>query len=145
MPQSLSSILIHLIFSTKNREPFINETIETELHPYLAQIFRELKSPSLAINGTSDHIHLALSALHGKNEANPFLGRRPRLLHFAPLALRKKRSNYFSWPLLSSCSPPLRSGRMCGNRITSRIDCLFVASMTKRSMPMPIPAAGGMP
>jgi len=55
MPQSLSSILVHLIFSTKNREPFITPTIETELHPYMAKIFRELKSPSLAINGTYDH------------------------------------------------------------------------------------------
>jgi hypothetical protein len=41
MPQSLSSILIHLIFSTKNREPFITPAIEEELHPYLATIFRE--------------------------------------------------------------------------------------------------------
>ena len=61
MPQSLSSILIHLIFSTKNREPFITDAIETELHPYMAKIFRELKSPSLAINGTSDHVHLLFS------------------------------------------------------------------------------------
>jgi putative transposase len=61
MPQSLSSILIHLIFSTKNRKPFITPVIETELHPYIATIFRELKSPSLAINGTSDHLHVLFS------------------------------------------------------------------------------------
>jgi len=58
MPQSLSSILVHLIFSTKNREPFITPAIEPELHPYVAKILRELKSPSLALNGTSDHIHV---------------------------------------------------------------------------------------
>jgi len=61
MAQSLSSILIHLVFSTKNREPFITPAIETELHPYMATIFRELKSPSLAINGTSDHLHILFS------------------------------------------------------------------------------------
>jgi putative transposase len=61
MPQSLSAILIHLVFSTKNREPFITPTIETELHPYMAKIFRELKSPSLTIDGTSDHIHILFS------------------------------------------------------------------------------------
>jgi len=61
MPQSLSSILIHLIFSTKNREPFITPAVETELHPYMAKIFRELKSPSLAINGTADHVHILFS------------------------------------------------------------------------------------
>jgi len=38
MPQSLSSILIHLIFSTKNREPFLTPEVETELYPYMAAI-----------------------------------------------------------------------------------------------------------
>src|SRR5688500_17875596 len=57
MPQSLSSILIHLIFSTKHREPFIKPEIESELHPYMAAIFRALKSPALAIDGTEDHVH----------------------------------------------------------------------------------------
>ena len=61
MPQSLSSILIHLIFSTKNREPFITPAIESELHPYMAKIFRGLKSPSLTIDGTEDHIHILFS------------------------------------------------------------------------------------
>jgi|SRR5262249_22467110 len=62
MPQSLSSILIHLVFSTKNREPFITPTVEAELHPYMASIFRGLNSPSLIIDGTADHVH-ALFAL----------------------------------------------------------------------------------
>jgi len=61
MPQSLSQILIHLVFSTKNREPFIQPTIEKELHPYMAKIFRALKSPSLAIDGTADHVHILFS------------------------------------------------------------------------------------
>ena len=61
MPQSLSSILIHLICSTKNREPFITEVIEKELHPYMAKIFRELKSPSLTIGGNDDHVHILFS------------------------------------------------------------------------------------
>jgi REP element-mobilizing transposase RayT len=57
MPQSLSSILVHLVFSTKNREPFITPAIETELHPYMATVFRENNCPSLIIDGTADHIH----------------------------------------------------------------------------------------
>ena len=61
MPQSLSSILVHLIFSTKNREPFITEAIEKELYPYMAKIFRELKSPSLTICGADDHVHSLFS------------------------------------------------------------------------------------
>jgi REP element-mobilizing transposase RayT len=58
MPQSLSSILVHLVFSTKNREPFLRPIIEPELHPYLATIFGALGSPSLAIDGTRDHVHI---------------------------------------------------------------------------------------
>ncbi len=58
MPQSLSSILIHLVFSTKHREPFIVPQIEPELHAYLAAIFRESQSPALSVNGTSNHVHV---------------------------------------------------------------------------------------
>src|SRR5215204_489402 len=61
MPQSLSSILIHLIFSTKNREPFLTPEIDAELHPYLASIFKVMKSPALIIDGTSDHLHTLFS------------------------------------------------------------------------------------
>ncbi|HEX9630027.1 MAG TPA: IS200/IS605 family transposase [Pyrinomonadaceae bacterium] len=61
MPQSLSSVLVHLIFSTKNRWPFITSAIERELHPYMASIFRALKSPSLTIGGFDDHVHILFS------------------------------------------------------------------------------------
>jgi len=61
MPQSLSSVLVHLVFSTKHREPFITSAIEPELQKYMASIFRALKSPSLAIDGTNDHVHTLFS------------------------------------------------------------------------------------
>lgn len=61
MPQSLSSILVHLVFSTKNRQPFLTPEIETELHPYLATVFRTSGCPTLAINGTIDHLHILFS------------------------------------------------------------------------------------
>jgi putative transposase len=57
MAQSLSSILVHLIFSTRHREPFISAELEPELHAYLAAIFQACKSPSLLVGGTRDHIH----------------------------------------------------------------------------------------
>ncbi|HKR02292.1 MAG TPA: IS200/IS605 family transposase [Pyrinomonadaceae bacterium] len=61
MPQSLSSILIHLVFSTKNREPFIAASIESELYSYLATILREYNSPAITINGTANHVHILFS------------------------------------------------------------------------------------
>ena len=61
MPQSLSSILIHLIFSTKNREPLLNPKIDAELYPYMASVFKAMKSPALIIDGASDHVHTLFS------------------------------------------------------------------------------------
>lgn len=61
MPQSLSSILIHLVFSTKNREPFITDEVEPELHKYLAIIFKACDSPAILIGGERDHLHALLT------------------------------------------------------------------------------------
>lgn len=61
MPQSLASVLVHLVFSTKHREPWITETIEPELHKYLSTIFRGCESPALLVGGYNDHIHALFS------------------------------------------------------------------------------------
>ena len=49
MPQSLANILLHIIFSTKNRATLIHAGIESELHPYMASICRECHCPAHAI------------------------------------------------------------------------------------------------
>jgi len=59
MPQSLSKILLHLVFSTKNREPYIGETVRPQLHAYLAGICRAHDSEAYRIGGTVDHVHIA--------------------------------------------------------------------------------------
>jgi putative transposase len=59
MPQSLANILIHVIFSTKNRAPFVDPEIENELFPYLASICRACDSPAQAVGGTENHVHIA--------------------------------------------------------------------------------------
>ena len=61
MPQSLANILVHLVFSTKERYPFIQPSIESELHRYLAEMCNVCGSPSLSIDGTADHVHLLFS------------------------------------------------------------------------------------
>ncbi len=58
MAQSLSRLLIHLVFSTKNREPILHPNIRTELHPYLAVTLDNIGCPSLRIGGVADHVHL---------------------------------------------------------------------------------------
>jgi putative transposase len=69
MPQSLSSILIHLVFSTKNRARSITPDIEPELYPYLATVFRNADSPTLTIGGTADHLHILFSLSRTKTVA----------------------------------------------------------------------------
>jgi len=61
MPQSLARVLVHIIFSTKNRLRFIKPGIEKELFAYQAAVLRECGSPALIINGTEDHVHILCS------------------------------------------------------------------------------------
>ena len=58
MPQSLSKVLVHLIFSTKHREPFIVPEPRPHLHAYLVGILDRLKCPSLQTGGVADHVHI---------------------------------------------------------------------------------------
>ena len=58
MPQSLSTILVHLIFSTKHRDPLIPPVIRPRLHGYIVGILDNLKSPSLQTGGVADHVHI---------------------------------------------------------------------------------------
>jgi len=58
MPQSLANILIHVIWSTKERRPLISEGLRPGLHGYLAGILKNLESPALIINSVADHVHV---------------------------------------------------------------------------------------
>lgn len=60
MSQSISSIYIHTTFSTKGREPWINEKVRNNLHAYIAAILKNLDSPALIVNSMPDHIHMLL-------------------------------------------------------------------------------------
>ena len=58
MSQSLSCLLVHLIFSTKERHPFLAQNeLMLRTHAYLGGILREASCPSLTIGGTADHVH----------------------------------------------------------------------------------------
>jgi REP element-mobilizing transposase RayT len=58
MPQSLTKLCAHLIFSTKNRKPFLNDEIRPRVHAYLATIIRGLDSPWVVVGGVADHVHI---------------------------------------------------------------------------------------
>jgi REP element-mobilizing transposase RayT len=61
MSQSLVKNLVHLIFSTKNRERLITDAVRPELHAYMAGILQSLESPALTINSVADHVHILFS------------------------------------------------------------------------------------
>jgi putative transposase len=58
MAQSLSKILVHLVFSTKNRERVLTDDVRCELHPYMNKVLVEMDSPAIAIGSVDDHIHI---------------------------------------------------------------------------------------
>ena len=58
MPQSLSKIYVHLIFSTKNREPLLDDPIRPRVHGYLATVIRDMDSPWVVVGGVADHVHI---------------------------------------------------------------------------------------
>ena len=58
MPQSLSNILLHLVFSVKNREPLIFPELESELYAYIAAIHKNMACHLLKIGGTENHLHI---------------------------------------------------------------------------------------
>ena len=61
MAQTLVSLLVHVIFSTKNREPFISPSLEPELFAYIGGILKNQNSRLLDAGGTADHVHLLIS------------------------------------------------------------------------------------
>jgi putative transposase len=59
VPQSLANVLIHLIFSTKNREPFLGDLeLRHGIHAYLTGALQNLECPALTIGGVADHVHI---------------------------------------------------------------------------------------
>ena len=59
MPQSLSAVYIHLVFSTKDRRPFLRDpALRAALHSYLGGVSKKLDCPPLQVGGVEDHVHL---------------------------------------------------------------------------------------
>jgi len=83
MGQSLSRVLLHIIFSTKNRFAFLtNNDIRKRMHAYLAGVFKQLDSPTIEVGGTEDHVHI-LCLQSRKHEISKII--------------RKAKANSSSW------------------------------------------------
>ncbi|HKJ40794.1 MAG TPA: IS200/IS605 family transposase [Sunxiuqinia sp.] len=58
MPQSLVKNYLHITYSTKDRYPFIDESIENELYNYLGGICKNLECNPIIVGGNRDHVHI---------------------------------------------------------------------------------------
>ena len=65
MPQSLSFLLVHIIFSTKDRKPWLTDGIRPELHAYMATVAGTGEHYCFRVGGVEDHVHIAI--LLGRN------------------------------------------------------------------------------
>lgn len=80
MAQTLVSLIVHVVFSTKQRRALITPAVEPELYAYLGGTAKNLGSRCLAIGGTENHVHLlisqsknmALSHLMGRSQEELF-------------------------------------------------------------------------
>jgi len=61
VPQSLAQILVHVVFSTKNREPVIEPDIRSDLHAYVGGIVAHHHGTLLRAGSVADHMHLLLA------------------------------------------------------------------------------------
>jgi REP element-mobilizing transposase RayT len=78
MAHTYTNLLVHMIFSTKDRVPLLDAELKPRLFPYMGGIVHELGGTALLINGPSDHVHMLLllpakitvSEIAGKVKAN---------------------------------------------------------------------------
>lgn len=72
MGSTLCCHLVHVVFSTKNREAFITDALASRLHAYLCGIARNRQCEPIAVGGIEDHVHL-LVALHSSIALSDFV------------------------------------------------------------------------
>lgn len=60
MPQSLSVVTVHLIFSTKDRRPYLGAEVQDPVHAFLATAARNAGCECYRVGGVEDHVHLAI-------------------------------------------------------------------------------------
>ena len=92
--QSLSHLLVHSVFSTKDRRPFLrSEEIRIEIYAYMAGILKNLECHPIKIGGVEDHVHI-LSSLSKNITFSELIG---RLKGASSRRLKEKGLHGFAW------------------------------------------------
>jgi len=69
MPQSLSKVILHIIFSTKNRELWFDSDVRPRMHAYLATVCRDLGAEFVHVGGVADHVHIVTTLPRSVSQA----------------------------------------------------------------------------
>ena len=94
MGQSLSHLLIHSVFSTKDRRPFLrSEEMRKEIYAYMAGILKNLECHPVKIGGIEDHVHI-LSSLSKNIAFSELIG---RIKGSSSKRLKEKGVHGFAW------------------------------------------------
>ena len=94
MPQSLSKVILHIVFSTKDREPWLGLDVRPRMHAYLATVCRDLGAEVVRVGGVADDVHIVTTL--------------PRTLSQADLVEQIKKTFSKSLP---GTPPPLPTSR----------------------------------
>ena len=80
MPQSLASLNFHLVFSTKERQPWLADEVGPRVFAYLGGMVREEGGVALLVNGMPDHVHLLVKLRQDKALSDALAGMDETLL-----------------------------------------------------------------
>jgi len=61
MPSTFCNLLIHVVFSTKRREPWMTGEMQPRLYEYIGGVVHGENGRLIEIGGTADHVHLLIS------------------------------------------------------------------------------------
>jgi len=95
MASTLTNLLYHIVFSTKNREPVITSPIRTDFYKYIGGIVRGEGGKLLEIGGTPDHVHLVIRLKSAHSVANAVKIIKSKLSKW--LNAQPKRPGRFEW------------------------------------------------
>ena len=92
MPQSLIKVLIHIVFSTKDRMNLISPELEAELYRYIHGVIENKGARLIIAGGTTNHIHMLISV--GRLEVPVLIG---DIKRSTSMWMKQKGVNKFYW------------------------------------------------
>ena len=95
MSQSLANIVVHLVFSTKERRQLLRDEERSQIHAYITAVLKNNDSPVIEINSVRDHMHILFA--QSKNHAPAKIVERIKTSSSAWIKTLDRRYSDFAW------------------------------------------------